>query len=421
MGKFSYEVRTERIKSNTVIFDGNRFERIDSQDRLNQTVRYLADGKLSTVSTSKPNSEQELIESAKEMVQYGSPHDVDFVGKEDIKSLSLCDETTLSSEEMIEKASVFVESLKALDSRLTVGARFSSNFMDVGLKTTEGFEGSYRKSIWGMGASIELMQGEDLLAIYEGKRAISPEFDLNEIKEKIAHMLGFSKNVVDFKPGAYPVIFTCNEAGYVLNPILASLNGMAIYRKVSPFTEKLGELFFDKRLGIYDDATIDKSWGSVPFDYEGTPTRRIDLVKEGVLCDILLNRKVGKQLGKPSSGNHSQAGPAPNFIKMADGTKTLEELIKSIDYGLLIDRSMGAWSGNPYAGIVTGTISLGLKIEKGKIVGRVKDCMYTVNSFEHFKNHLGDCSKETEEVQVAFGSVAKLPNILLDEVVISTK
>ena len=421
MGKFSYEVRTERIKTNTVIFDGNRFERIDSQDRLNQTVRYLADGKLSTAMSSKLNSEGELIESAKEMVVYGSPHDVDFVGKEEVKSLSLCDETTLSSEKMIEKASVFVESLKALDSRLTVGARLSSNFMDVGLKTTEGFEGSYRKSIWTVGASIELMQGEDLLAIYEGKRAMSPGFDLNELKEKIAKTFEYAKNVVDFKPGAYPVIFTPGESGYILNPILASLNGMAVYRKVSPFTEKLGELVFDKRLNIYDDATEDKVWASIPFDYEGTPTRRVDLVKDGVLCDILLNRKVGRQLGKPSSGNHSQTGPAPNFVKMAEGTKTLDELIKSIDYGLLIDGSMGAWSGNPYAGIVTGTISMGLKIEKGKIVGRVKDCMYTVKAFEQFKNNLVDCSKETEEVYVAFGSAASLPHILLDEVVISTK
>ena len=421
MANYSYEIRTVRTMTDTVLFDGNQFERIDSQDSLNQRVRYLADGKLSIASSSKPNSEQELIKQAEEMVKYGSSHDVGFVGAEDIRPMNLCDETTLTSEQMIEKASEFVESLKALDSRLVASARLSSSFSDLRLKTTEGFDSGYRKSVWGAGGSIDLMQGEDLLSVYESKRSLSPNFDLGELREKIAKTLEYSKTVVPFEAGAYPVIFSPREAGYVLNPILASLNGMAIYRKVSPFTEKLGEFTFDERFSLFDDATEDSAWPSFPFDYEGTPTKRVDLVKNGVLFDILLNRKLGALLGMPSSGNATSAGPAANFVQMNGGSKTLGELIKSIDYGLLIDGSMGAWSGNPYAGIVTGTISLGLKIEKGKIVGRVKDCMFTVNSFDAFKNHFIDCSKEKDDTQVMFGSAARLPYIALDEVVISAK
>ena len=421
MANFSYEVRTERTKTDTVLFEGNQFERIDSQDNLNQTVRYLVNGKLSIASSSKPDSEQELIEQAAEMVEFGSSHDVGFVGAENTKPMNLCDETTMTSEQMIEKASGFVESLKALDSRLTASARLVSRFTDINLKTTEGFDSGYRKSLWGAIGSIDLMQGEDLLSIYESKRSLSPDFDIGELRDKIAKTLEYSKTVVPFEAGAYPVIFSPREAGYVLNPVLASLNGMAIYRKVSPFTEKIGELSFDERFNLFDDATEDRAWHSFPFDYEGTPTKRLDLVKNGVLSDILLNRKFGALLGKPSSGNASSTGPAVNFLQMNAGCKTLDELVSSIDYGLLIDGSMGAWSGNPYAGIVTGTISLGLKIEKGKIVGRVKDCMFTVNSFDAFKNHFIDCSKEKDDTQVMFGQAAKLPYIALDEVVISAK
>ena len=421
MSNSSYEVRTERIKTETVLFDGNRFERIDSQDRLNQAVRYLADGKLSIASGSKPNSERELIDQAAETVKYGSPHEVGFVGKSDVRQVNICDDTRLTPEEMIDKASAFLESLKALDSRLVAGARFMSNFIDVSLKTSEGFDASFKKSVWAAVGSIELMQGQDLLAIYEGKRQVGPGFDFDKLKDKIAKMLEYAKNVVPFEAGTYPVIFTPGEAGYILNPILSSLNGMAVYRKVSPFIDKLGQKVFDEKLSLYDDATEDGSWASIPFDYEGTPTKRLDLVKSGVLGDIILNRKVGGLLGKPSTGSATQMGPAPNFVHMPEGSKSLEELIKSIDKGLLIDGSMGAWSGNPYAGIVTGTISMGLKIEKGKIVGRVKDCMYTVNTFEHFKNNLVDCSIEREEVQTMFGAAARLPHILLSDVVISAK
>jgi PmbA protein len=103
------------------------------------------------------------------------------------------------------------------------------------------------------------------------------------------------------------------------------------------------------------------------------------------------------------------------------GSKTLEELIRSIDCGLLIDGTMGAWSGNPYSGIVTGTISMGLKIEKGEIVGRVKDCMYTINAFEHLRTHLIDCSAERQQAETDFGSASLFPYVLLNEVVISAK
>jgi len=143
-------------------------------------------------------------------------------------------------------------------------------------------------------------------------------------------------------------------------------------------------------------------------------------VENGRLNSILMDRKVAALLGKESTGNASPMGVSPIHLRLAAGDKSLEELIKSIDYGLLIDGTMGAWSGNPYSGIVTGTISMGLAIEKGKIVGRVKDCMYTINAFEYWSKHLVGCSKDTLASGVR-GASSVYPYVMLDEVVIATK
>jgi len=417
---YCYEMRTERTKTNSVRFDGNQFDSINSTDQIAQAVRVMQDGKLSIATSSKPNSGEELIRQALETVKYGSSHDVPFIGDTAITPLNLKDTTTLPSDKMIEIAAGLMEDIRSLDDRLTVSTHLSATYSEVSLKTSNGFDNSYRKSVWSCGGSINLTQGDDRLRFYESISQMGPAFDTKQIKNTIATKLEYAKNTVPFKAGAYPVIFTPGEVGYVVNPVLASLNGMAVHRQVSPWSDKIGQQLLDPRFTLIDDASIDNAYTSKPFDIEGTPTRRNVLVENGYTSNLVLNRKAAAQLGKESSGNAALLGPTPNHVMMSPGTKTLEELISSIDYGLMIDGTMGAWSGNPYSGIVTGTISMGLLIEKGKIVGRVKDCMYTINAFEHLRNHLIDCSS-TSERALGRGFTAQFPYVLLDEVVISTK
>jgi PmbA protein len=417
----SYELYTERKKSSNVWYRGNLFERIDSADLVSQTVRVLHEGKISKAGSSRPDSGEELIKQAAEMVRYGSPYDEEFAKEAEIAPLTLADESTLSAKQMIDMMGGFVEDLRSLDDRLVVSAWIGSTFSDISLKTSGGFDHSYRKSVWSCGGFVELVQGDDLLNLYEYEGTMAPDFDLGKMKETISKKLEYAKNVVTMDAGAYPVIFSPGEVSFVINPVVASLNGMSVYRQISPWCDKLGQELLDKRFTLIDDGSLDKSWTSKPFDIEGTPTRRNTMVQNGRLGDLIMDRKVAAQLGKESSGNAGPTGPAPHYLQLDAGSKTLEELIGSIDRGLLIDGTMGAWSGNPYGGIVSGTISMGLKIEKGKIVGRVKDCMFTIDAFEHFQKHLIDCSTEREQAEAMFGSASLLPYVMLDEVVISAK
>jgi len=415
-----YELRSERKVSSNVCFEGNRFERIDSADQTSQAARVLYEGKLSTAGGSRPGSGDELIKQAADMVKYGSPYNIPFAGKTEITPLNLIDNENLTSKQMIEMMGSFIEELRSLDSRLVAGATLGSSFTDVSLKTSNGFDNSYSKSVWFCEAFLSLVQGDDLLNLYEFKRDIRPSFDLSQIKKTLGQKLEYAKEVVTMEAGSYPVIFAPGEVGNIINPITASLNGQAIYRKVSPWSDKLGQKLLDKRFTLTDDGSLDKSWTSKPFDLEGTPTRSYAMVQNGCLNDIVLDRKVADQLGKESSGNASATGPTPNYLQIESGNKALTELISSIDYGLLIDDTMGAWSGNPFSGIVTGTISLGFKIEKGKIVGRIKDSMFTINAFEHFRKHFIDYTVEREQTESMFFAAGNFPYILLDEVVIST-
>jgi len=417
----SYELRSERTKSTSVQYSGNKFERISSTDNTAHALRLLHEGKITTVASTKPGSAEDMMKQAAETVRYGSKYDETFAEKTEIKPLSLYDSADMSAQQMIDTMGGLVADLQAVDRRLVVGGSLTHTVTETALQTSSGFNHSYRKSTWYCSPSIGLVQGDDRLGIWMGDMSMRPDLDLKKLKDNLAQKLEWAKNVVPFEAGAYPVIFTPGQMSYVLNPVVQSLSGTAIQRKISPWGDKLGQELLDPRVTIIDDGSLDNTWTSKPFDTEGTPTQRNTLVENGRIKDILLNRKVAAQLGKKSTGNASLMGPAANFLMMEPGNKTFDELVKSIDYGMIIDGSMGAWSGNPYAGIVTGTISMGLKIVNGKIIGRVKDCMFTVNAFVHLAKHLAGCSSEREYNQAMMGTPVLLPYVMLDEVVISAK
>lgn len=411
----SYELRSERAQTSSVKFSGNKFERLESADRASMTVRLQHEGKMSMASGSKPGSEEALIAQAAAMVRYGSPDTVPFVGETKIKAMNLTNDATLSSKQMIDLMHNAIEDLRSIDKRVTAWANLSSSLSEVALKTSLGFNHSYKKSVWSCSYGIELMQGEDLLSLYDFQIGTGPAFDILKMKKDLEKSLNYAKEVVPFKAGNYPVIFAPGEVDNIINPVVASLNGLAVYRQVSPWGDKLGQELLDTRFNLVDDATQDGTWTSKPFDFEGTPTQRTVLVQNGCPNALLMDRKAASQLGKKSTGNASGGGLSPNRLILQPGNKTLEEMIASIDYGLIIEGTMGAWTGNPYAGIVSGTISTGLKIEKGKIVGRVKDCMFTINAFEHLKKHLVEFSSDVKDTGSSF------PYVMLDDVVISTK
>ena len=57
-------------------------------------------------------------------------------------------------------------------------------------------------------------------------------------------------------------------------------------------------------------------------------------------------------------------------------------MVKSIDTGILVHYVMGLGQGNAFAGEFSVNLELAFKIERGEIVGRVKDCMLAGNVYD---------------------------------------
>ena len=100
---------------------------------------------------------------------------------------------------------------------------------------------------------------------------------------------------------------------------------------------------------------------------------------------------------------------------MNSGDISISKMIEGIDEGILVDNLLGAGQGNELSGDFSANISLGYKIEKGKLVGRVKNTMISGNSFKALSD-VQAISKETENI---YGSL-QLPFLQTSNVEISS-
>jgi PmbA protein len=227
---------------------------------------------------------------------------------------------------------------------------------------------------------------------------------------------------VPLASGEYPVVLTPHAVGDLLLPVISCCNGRAVAKGISPWKDRLGEDMFDARITIYDDGLLQNGVGSAYFDGEGVPTQKTAIIEDGVLKNFLTDLDSAAALNLKPTGNglrsRFMSPPAPSItnLTMDGGDITVDEIMRKMGDGVLIDRLIGTMMGNLYGGVVSGNIMLGYKVAGGKRVGRIKDAMVSINAFEALKTGLMGLSRE----RVALGNFV-LPHVWLRNVNIATK
>jgi len=185
------------------------------------------------------------------------------------------------------------------------------------------------------------------------------------------------------------------EALYVLMWRLQSAtNGRNVYQKVSPVLEKRGEKILDEKFTLYDDPLNDRMPDARAFDDEGTPCRKLSLFERGVLENFFYDLSYASKLKATPTG-HGYKGsmwggetvsfrpsPALEHLYVKPGGKSFQELVRFMGQGIIVAGAMGAHSGNILNGDFSIGLSPGLYVERGEIVGHVKDAMVAGNVFD---------------------------------------
>ncbi len=186
-------------------------------------------------------------------------------------------------------------------------------------------------------------------------------------------------NPTELEPGTYEVVLEPRAvAAMLLFPAWLGFNGKA-YAEGTSFAH-LGEAQFDERVTIFDDGTDPRALGR-PYDAEGTPKRRVDLVAAGVTVGLAHDRRSAALAGTESTGSsigQESYGGYPGDLFLEGGDESLEQLIASVERGLLVTDLWYNRILDPKTQVVTGLTRNGLfLIEGGEVVGPVQNLRYT--------------------------------------------
>ena len=154
-----------------------------------------------------------------------------------------------------------------------------------------------------------------------------------------------SRNPVAIEPGQYTVVLEPRAVADVLPLLMGSFNARTTDEGRSPFSTKgggtkLGQKIADERVRLYSDPA-DPDLLAQPFDREGLPIRRRDWIENGVLKNLAYSRFWAQTKGvEPTGapGGRGFGGPPPGGLKLAGGTKSIDELVAGVPRGILVTR-----------------------------------------------------------------------------------
>jgi predicted Zn-dependent protease len=187
-------------------------------------------------------------------------------------------------------------------------------------------------------------------------------------------------NAYDTKPGDYEVVLSPEcVASIAIFLSVYGFSGKAVNEGQS-FVE-LGKAQFDPQIVVSDDP-LSKGGLGVPFDTEGTPKRRLELVENGVTSGVAHDRRSAKTAGAASTGHaHPQSavwGPVAADIVVGGGSESVEDLIAAVDRGIYVATFNYCRILDPKTQVVTGLTRNGtFMIENGKITGALTGLRFT--------------------------------------------
>lgn len=192
------------------------------------------------------------------------------------------------------------------------------------------------------------------------------------------------------EPGEWTVILEPAAFGELFSYLADHFSAQAFDEGSSFLSEGLEKSYLGENVTISDDYAHPLNPG-MPFDYEGHPTQRLDLVEHGVAKNVVTDSYWSHKLGRTNTGHALPApnayGPQAAHIVVAPGSKPTGELIAETKRGLLVTRFWYIRTVDKKKTIVTGMTRDGtFLIEDGKILGGVRNMRFNQSIIEALKH-----------------------------------
>jgi PmbA protein len=365
-------------------------ENLSSSEPRGASVRVVVDQRVGFAYTTdlSSNGLDDLIAQARDNATYATDDDAAGLATRpdhpyvDIKSLVDEHQSSVDADEKVAFAIALDAATTGADARIRTveEAVYGDSDLEIAIATSTGVSGIYRRTdAWCYVLAIAT-EDEDTevgfdFGLGRGLAGLDVEAVARSAASRALDVLGARK----VPSRRMPIVFDPYTAGQFLGVLGTVLTGEAVQKGRSLFAGRLGETVAAEGLTLVDDGAIPGAPASSPWDAEGVPAQRTEVIKDGILSSYLYDVVSGRREGKPSTGNASRISfkspprPAPTNMMLEPTGQTRDRLLADAGDALLVQDFHGVHSGaNP----ISGDFSVGVTgrlLENGVATQPVKE------------------------------------------------
>lgn len=259
-----------------------------------------------------------------------------------------------------------------------VNAGLLQRLQNIEIFNSEGLHVTDSRNYARLMANAIATNGTEQSSGYEAPGALSGwEFVNNinpaEIGEAVSKQALVKLTADDCPAGKMPVVIDNGFGGVIFHEACGhSLETTSVQKKASVFWDKMGEQIANPAVSAVDDGTIENYWGSINIDDEGMPTKKTQLIKDGVLTSFLVDKVGAMRTGYERTGSGRRQSykfaPASRMRNtyIEPGDHTLDEIIGTVENGIYC-KKMGGGSVKPATGEFNFSAQESYIIKNGKI------------------------------------------------------
>ena len=357
-------------------FAQNSFTTSGARENVTVGVTVWINNKRGAASTNEIDDEslKATVAQAEQLAKI-SPVDREYVptlGKQTYKPVNAYAEAT-SNISVTSRAKTINDVIGACEKSKVIGAGFHQARGSAGASATKNGNFIYdRSSLVSLSTTARIPDGSSSGYFLRNHFDVAKLDTARVANEAIRKALD-SRNPRVLEPGTYPAILEPQAVADLMGFVAFNFDARSAEEGRSPLSApngktKLGEKVFDERINIYSDPWHPDLPGS-PGAQGGIPAQKIYLVRNGVVENLIYSRFWAKQKGKEPT-----PGPVNSIVESSAAPVSLEDMIKSMDRGLLLGRFWYVRGLDPRTISQTGLTRDGIwYIEKGKIQYPVKN------------------------------------------------
>jgi len=391
------EVFLISFEETPVIFEANRLKQLHTCQSMVVALRIIREGRIGFSTATNLDERNSLVNRAVEVSQFGTPARFELPMTNVYPQVEIYDPAieNFTTEQMIQLGETLLARVRKHTTELICEAGITKGISSVRILNSRGGEASFKKSLFGIAFEGNLIRDTDMLFVGDSESSCHPVSNIDSVADSVIKQLELAKRRASISSKSMQVIFTpMGVASAFIAPLASAYNGRVVMQGASPLGDKRGESLFDDKLSLRDDATIAHRPRSRPCDDEGMPSQSTPLIENGVVGNFIYDLQTAGLAGVQSTGNGERGGsslPGPSISNLVfnSGNTSFEEMVQDISEGLVVEQLMGAGQTNVLGGEFSGNVLLGYKIERGEIVGRVKDTVVSGNIYKVLEKLIG--------------------------------